>query len=240
MKKAIKIGCIALSIILISALVIIIFFPGLFTYFKVKHDYKSIDATLEKFEYMDVPDDFKYYTKNGVSYAKPDGMEEGDDRLIVLPLKSSVSRNKEILAQTEEYLGEFSVYNEKFSEKEYNEYFKKLNQTAPRDSTERLFYAKTKLKAKDCLHLRGKNMEIFKDLANIKEENVSIETTYTLDIPGYDAYASQINGMGYDGRLWTVHFYPRDDDDTYYSVIINNRNETIVKQVISSIEITEE
>lgn len=240
MKKAIKIGCIALSIILIAALVILIFFPGLFTYFKVKHDYESIDATSEKFEYADVPDDFKYYTKNGVSYAKPDGMEEGDNRLVVLPIKSSISRNKEILEQAGVYTEGTSIYDEEFSEKEYGEYFKKLEQTAPRDSTERLFYIKTKLKAKDCLHLRGKNMEIFRNFADIKEESSKIETTYILNIPEYDAYASQVNGMGYDGNLWTVYIYQHDDDDTYYNVMVKNSNETIVKQVISSIEITEE
>lgn len=55
MKKALKISGIIIGIILVSVLIIFIFFPGLFTYIKVKVKYDNIDRGFTEFKKLKFP-----------------------------------------------------------------------------------------------------------------------------------------------------------------------------------------
>ena len=71
MNRPIKIGAAVLGALLIAALVIFIFFPGLPTYMSVKHKYKEIDRTVPEFVRSDVPDSYEEYTLRGVTFRVP-------------------------------------------------------------------------------------------------------------------------------------------------------------------------
>lgn len=257
MKKAMKIGGVVLGIILVAALVIFIFFPGIFTYFKVKHKYDHIDDSLGKFEYSDVPVTFKDFTVNGVKLKMPYGSErhltdisysDGSkgqiasdiirykDEITILIKKSSFSEMKKLSEQASALL-EISDTEEEFSEDEYRHYFDSVDEPMPRNSTERIWYNKNKLKASDCLRLRGRDMEVFKYLAECKDAAYDAEITYIKDISGCKCYVSQNLLEEYKGNLWSVFIYPENDEDTYYYVMIRGKGDETIKQIISSIEL---
>lgn len=257
MKKALKIGGVVLGIILVAALVIFIFFPGIFTYFKVKHKYSHINDSLSKFESLVVPDAFDGFTLNGIKLKMPYGSErqvndivysDGSkkpiasniirykDKITILIKKSSFSEMRKIHEQTSELLESYDT-EEDFSDDEYKHYFDSIDESMPRNSTERIWYNKNKLKASDCLRLRGKDMEVFKYLAECKDAAYDAEITYIKDIPGCDCYVSQNLLEEYKGNLWSVFIYPENDEDTYYYIMIRGNDEETIKQIISSIEL---
>lgn len=264
MKKAVKISGVILGVIMIIALVIFIFFPGIFTYFKVKHKYSHIDDSLEKFEKLIVPDAFDAFTINGVKLKMPYGSKrqtydltysDGStrpeysniirykDEISVMITQNSISEQKKLLEQAEQSgsldnlkaeLGD--DYWEDFSDDEYKHYFDSVGDTVPRDDGSRVFYTKDKLKASDCLHLRGRDMEIFKYLAECKDDAYEAEKSYILDISNCKAYISQ-DFLFYNGKLWTVFIYPKYNEDIKYFAIIRGDDEEMIKQIISSIEL---
>lgn len=257
MKKAVKISGVILGVILIIALVIFIFFPGIFTYFKVKHKYSHIDDSLGKFEKLIVPDAFDAFTINGVKLKMPYGSKrqtydltytDGStrpeysniirykDEITILTKKSSFSEMKKLSEQASELI-ELSDTEEEFSEDEFRHYFNSVDEPIPQNSTERIWYNKNKLKASDCLRLRGKDMEVFKYLAECKDAAYDAEITYINDIPGCDCYVSQNLLEEFKGNLWSVFIYPENDEDTYYYIMIRGKDEETIKQIISSIEL---
>ena len=67
MKKVLTIGI----AILVAVVIIFIFFPGLPTYFKVKHKYEYISKQISEFETVPAGADFKNFSINGLKLKAP-------------------------------------------------------------------------------------------------------------------------------------------------------------------------
>ncbi len=133
MKKALKIGGIILGIILVSALIIFIFFPGLFTYIKVKSKYNNIDRCITEFKKVEVPDDFKTYTVKGITLSVPDSyvlkdtgssFKNSDEKSVLLIMESDSLETDELMKGYSEDYDTWEYY--KYEEADYKHFLKQL------------------------------------------------------------------------------------------------------------------
>lgn len=251
MKKALKISGIILSVLLIAALVIFIFFPGLPTYIKVKYEYEDINRTITAFEPVYVPDSFEFHTIKDVAFKAPrdyklsvtgNSLSSSDEKSKILITKSDTIEDAQILS---EYYGEdYDIWEYyEYEAADYKKFFKAVDENFPNiydASSDELWYIKDKLTAKDCLKLRGRNMDIFLEFAESKTKAWDMENTWKIKCSNFTAYVSEMLMRGYEDGFWTVTIYPDSSESTYYFVAIKGADEEITKQIISSIELTEE
>ena len=259
MKKPLIIGGTILGFLLISALVIFIFFPGLPTYLKVKHKYKHIDELVPEFEKSEVPSDFVSRSLKGVSFRIPSDWEgksaiEGKEassyvsgeeyRIFVLDTDYKVYADlqdeyKDMLG--DEY-SEDDLYDPwaafKYKEADYRHFYKEIGVDLPQYGLAytMVFNNRDSFTAKDCLKLRGKDKKVFLDLAQTKEEAADMEKMWKTKGSGFTAYIGQEIYAGYDGNLWAVTIFPDDNPNAVYSVDLKCPDETTARQIISSIE----
>lgn len=252
MNKALKIIAAVLGIILAAVLVIYIFFPGLPTYFKVKHDFEYIDTEIGSYKPVSVPDDFKEYSKGGLSIKVPDGFEskETEDMLSlkgetasVLVTVSDSKKSEKIMKDYAESQG--GVYdkweNYKYSEADYREFFKKMKAPFPSAevaSSDILWFNKGGFTAKDCLKLRGKNKDIFLEFAEIKDECWGMEDTWVIEKDGFTIYvcgSKENDTVSYSYRTATV--FPENCGSEYYFIMIRKTDDKTINQIISSIKL---
>ncbi|MCR5600433.1 MAG: hypothetical protein K6G33_06825 [Ruminococcus sp.] len=260
MKKTLTIGGTVLGFLLISALVISVFFPGLPTYLKVKHRYDHIDDLVPEFEKSEVPSDFASHSLKGVSFRIPADWEGSS------PIKGGEASSyksgkeyrifvltadyKELAKLDEEYKNMLSdqydksdLYDPweyyKFKEADYRHFYKTIGVDLPQYglSSTMVFYTRNCLTAKKCLKLRGKDKDVFLDLAQTKEEAVGIEKMWKTKISGFNTYIGQEVSPGYNGNLWVATIFSDNTPDKVYTVTLNCPDETMAKQIISSVEL---
>ena len=260
MKKALTIGGCTIGFLLISALVIFIFFPGLPTYIKVKHDYDHIDELVPEFEKTEVPSDFVSRSLKGVSFSIPSDWEgsspiEGREASTYKSGKEYGifvldTDYKELAKLQEEYKDMLSdQYDEsdlydpweyyKYKEADYRHFYKTIGVDLPQYglSSTMVFYTRDCLTAKNCLKLRGKDKDVFLSLAEDKEKAVGIENMWKTKISGFNAYIGQEIYAGYNGNLWVATIFPDDTPNKVYTVTLNCPDETMARQIISSVEL---
>ena len=240
MKKALKITLISIiALILVSALVIFVFFPGIFTYFKVKKEFPAIENELTEITklYMvkeEVPDDYVEAECDGVTVKGPSyavnnnttGMVpfKEEDNLIVMVMKSEVT--------PAEYGGEYN----KYEKEDYEHFFESLDIDMPENSyDDRCFLYN--LQAKDCLKLRGKDLDVFMELAEAKQIVSKVETPYIYEYNGNKGFICEINSNDTYTYYYNADFFTEENE--YIVTVLSNNIET-VKRIIASIEITEE
>jgi hypothetical protein len=238
MKKALIIGGIALGVLLSAVIVIFIFFPGLLTYLKVKHDYGSLNRHITEFQMAEPSDSFCEYEANGLSYKVPAGWLTENNRSF-----KSTDGHSTFLALKQNLSFELSYdpwESYKYSEEDYRKLFEKLGVEVPEYdlSTRILWLAKDKITAKDCLKLRGKNLKVFRELAEIKNEAWDLENSWVIYGEGFTAYVGQMRSNGYDGNMWTVTVYPDSSKLTKYFVTINTPDKKTARQIISTIKLS--
>ena len=244
MKKPLIIGGIILGFLVAAALVIFIFFPGLPTYFKVNRQYKHINEKPEAFEIVPAGADFKEFTLNGVKLKAPAdcSLKPDDNRL-----KSASGKAELVVHQTnnkeqDEYLDSFQDYDPwdtyKYDQEDYREFFRSIGAEPPQYgfSSKILFYIRDYISAADCIRLRGKNKDIFFELADLKEKAAETENMQKLKGSGFTEYIGRIQYSGYED-IWQLFIFPDSDDLNTYSVAINCSDETMAKQIISSVEL---
>lgn len=249
MKKAMKISGIILGIILIIALVIFIFCPGIFTYIKVKHKYKDIDRTIGKFETVDIPDTFKSYDLDGISLKVPDdykktttsnGLRSSDEKVIIM-----ITRCDKI--KDAEFLQEYGITNNpwehyEYEESDYRSFFKAVDDKYPVNydaSSDILWFIKDRLNAKMCLKLRSTDRKVFLEFADIKENAWATENAWKMSGDGSSAYVSENMSDMYSDSFWTVTIYPDGGGSEYYFAVVKGADEETSKQIISSMRISE-
>ncbi|MCR4795939.1 MAG: hypothetical protein K5898_12390 [Ruminococcus sp.] len=239
MKKALTIGGAVLGFLLISALVIFIFFPGLPTYIKVKHKYKHIDETVAEFEAIS-PAAAKTFTKNGVTIKTPDGWVKKEAGSGII----DPTNNYTMLISHDNYIEDnYSGYDPwqgyKYKEEDYKHFFDsigvKTNQYDLADNM--VWYIRDSFTSKDCLKLRGKDRKVFKELAESKEAAYQEEKMWKIKNDSYTGYVGQFFAYGYTGNMWTFTFFPDGDEVNKYSIMMKCADETVAKQIISSIEL---
>lgn len=251
MKKTLKITGIIIGILLIAALVIFIFFPGLPTYFKVKTEYQHINDTISDFEKVTVPSYFDTYVIKGVKLKVPydysltkteSGLRSSDEKATLYVIESSPTKYTDILDEySDEEYDPWEYYE--YEEDDYRSFFAAVDDTYPDDyhaSSELLWYIKDRLTAETCLKLRGRDMDVFLEFAEIKDGAWEMENVWKISGSNFSGYASENITGDYDVPFWTVNLYPEGSDNNYYFMIIRGADEGIIRQIISSIELTED
>lgn len=235
MKKAMKISGIILGIIIITALVIFIFFPGIFTYKKVKKEYPHIDNTIGTFEGFDVeiPKDFvAYTTKNGVTVMGPEDAWNDSD---IFPFMSDGLNVMVTVVDDKPYGDVFFDEYCKYKKKDYLHFFKKLDIKPPQTSYEYLKMVRN-LTSKNCLRLRGKDKKVFLEYAEFKDASENIESLSYYEKVGIKGFFSEMSYEGskktkYRYALWLFH------NDKQYIVHAFASDKETAMQVLSTVEI---
>lgn len=235
MKKSMKIGGVVLGIILIAALVVFIFFPGIFTYKKVQKKYPHIDNTIGTFEgfNVEIPKNFAAYTtKDGVTVIGPEDARHNSD---LIPFKSD-GLMVMISVSDEEYYGDaFFDENSKYTKKDYLHFFKKLDIKPPQTSYENVKMLHD-LTSKDCLRLRGKDKKVFLEYAEYKEICEKIESLSYYENDGIKGFFSEMSSEGssktkYRYALWLFH------NEKQYIVHAYSDDKETAMQILSSVKI---
>lgn len=239
MKKVLKIGAVILGVLLIGALVIFIFFPGLPTYFKVKKEFPEIENKLTEFTKFDsssaeIPDNYVEASYDGVTLMGPSyalntdttGMVpfKSDDNLLVMIIKSE--------GNTAEYGGEY----DKYEKEDYEHLFESLDIDMPESSYDNRCFLYN-LQAKDCLKLRGKDLDVFMELAQAKQIVSKVETAYLYEDNGNKGFMCDIAVNDNYIYRYNADFFTENNE--YIISVFGNNIETI-NNIISSIEITED
>lgn len=260
MKKPLIFGGTILGFLITAALVIFIFFPGLPTYLKVKYKYDHINETVAEFKKTDIPSDHVSHTLKGVKFRIPSDWEghspiEGteassyasgeDSRIFVLD--TDYKENEERQSEYKELLGdeysEDDLYDPwayfKYKEADYRHFYKEIGVDLPQYGLAytMVFYTRDCLTAKKCLKLRGKDKDVFLDLAEDKEEAVGMEKMWKIKNSEYTAYVVQVLYGDYSGNTWDVNIFPNSNKNEVYTVTLKCPDETTAKQIISSIEL---
>ncbi len=247
MKKFFTVGGIAFGVLLIAALVILIFFPGLPTYFNVKKEFEHIDDTIPRFETVEVPVDYETYTVKGVSFKMPKGAETAGltgskyvygGEVSVMVMESDTYADEQVMKEYDPEYDQWQYYDHE--EKQFRHFFRTISEPYPdraEASNDILWFIKGKLDSKMCLKLRGDDKDIFLELAEDKEEAYEAENTYRINGSGFSGYASESLGTIVADGLWTVNIYPDGGGSKYYFMMITGDNEEMKMQAISSIEL---
>ncbi len=256
MKKALKITLISIiSLIAVSALVIFVFFPGLPTYIKVKFKYDDIDRTITEFEKVYIPESFDAYNIEGVSVKVPFDFEpagtgkqlkSSDGEGVVALIKNDSLETKRLLEKYADSDLDIDTDPWKYYEYEkedYEHYFSTIGEEFPNDynaSSDILWYIKGRLTAKDCLKLRGRDIDVFLELAESKKSSWDMENAWKISGEGFIAYVAENITGDYDENFWTVTIYPESSKTVNYFGIIRGADDNVTKQIISSISLQEE
>ena len=248
MKKALIISGAVLGFLLAAALVIFIFFPGLPTYLKVKHKYDNIDSHVPEFPRTEIPADFMTHTIRGVTFSAPSDWEShsvipgfnssyraADEKSMIMAIRFDQSYYDILYGENIEY-DPWEGYDH--SEEEYRSFFSKIESDLPEKwlNTLMIWLARDGFTAKDCLKLRGTDLDVFEELAEIKENSQNVENSWKTSGEGFSAYIGQVTSYGYDGGIWTYTVIPDDSKDIIV-VTLKCADETTAKQIISSIEL---
>lgn len=261
MRKVLKIGGIILGVILIVAIVIFAFFPGIFDYIKVKREYKDIDRTIGEFETEYIPNTFKAFTINGLKLKAPDdyyqkektalgtsnSLRSSDGDVSILIMKSDSAETAETLKKYAEEFENNPDYDEweyyDYEAADYKSFFRTIGEkypTAYDASSEIMWFIKDKFNAKMCLKLRSMDRKVFLEFAEIKEGMWSTENAWKMNGDGFTAYISEnISDMYSSTTFWTIKLYPDGGGSEYYFSIIKGADEETTKQIISSLKLAD-
>lgn len=263
MKKALKITVAVLGVILVGVLALYLLFPGLPTYFKVKKDFPSIDRRMETLEDMPVPESFKGFEVNGVYLEVPEGAQLGergnsinynDETLVLVTKNDSIEVDKTARELAETY--EDMPYSENpfeyylYEEEDYIHFFDSIDAEYPTiynaKSTMLIWFMRDGFTSKDCLKLRGKDIDVFLEFAEVKEENLKMETTYKVNGDNFTGMFSVFKPDGLSdiggpdmSYLSTFYIYPDDDYSEYYCVMIKSTDTELKKQIASTVRLVD-
>ena len=244
MKKTLIIGGAVLGFLLTAALVICVFFPGLPAFFKVKHQYKHINEKPNAFEIVPARADFKEFTLDGIKLKAPadcslklggSGLKSASGEAELVVLQTNNKEQDETLDSFQDY-DPWDTY--KYEQEDYKVFFRSIGTEPPQYgfSSKILFYIRDYINAADCIRLRGKNKDIFFELADLKEKAMEAEDMQKLKSNNFTEYIGRIQYSGYED-MWHLFIFPDGDDINTYLVTINCADETTAKQIISSIEL---
>ena len=236
MKKAALAACITGGLIAAGAAVYAVF-PGQITYLYVRGRYPNISRTIPQFAVCDVPADYQPYTIHGLTLSVPadfaltktgHGFTDPDGKAAVV-----VSRHDQ--TELAEYSDPWKYYA--CEEADYRRYFEAVGAPFPDDAdarTKLLWYCKDTLMPQDCLNLRGRNLRIFREFAETKNEGWNMESSWVLPMEGGKAFASASeNNPLTAGSYRTLTVYPDDSRCDEIFVMIRTDDAT-ANRIISS------
>jgi hypothetical protein len=227
MKKAMKISGVILGIILIAALVIFIFFPGLFTYISVKRNCPHIDETIGtyKAENPELPDDFVQVRTKGLLISGPaDAVYDNSKSDMIVFKKDSLT-----VMVLQDGSSDFSLEDNA----DHGHFYRSLDVKIPVTTFENMDFIRN-LTAKDCLKLRGADLEIFEEFAAYKDIAYDAETVYYYDNGSISGLFCEIKTSS--KSLYSFVF---DYSGYEYTITVKAENQETAKQIISSVQIAE-
>lgn len=233
MKKVLKISGIILGVLLIFALAVFIICPGLITYFQVKKDCPNINSTIGTFSGFDVeaPADWTSVTIDGVTVRGPeDALYDSD----LIPFKKKGEFT--VMVMVSEKTSE-SFYDEAFpySEADYAHFLKKFDKDIVMDGYEGTKFLH-ELTAKDCLRLRGKDLKIFREMAEMKEILANIETLSYCEYDGLKGFFSDYGEGKSEKYRYALWLFGNEHE---YVIRVHSNDEETVYQCLSTVKIGE-
>ncbi|MDE7137583.1 MAG: hypothetical protein K2O29_03890 [Ruminococcus sp.] len=215
MKKILKITGLIIGIIILVIFVVVILFPALPTYLKVKKNCPHINDIVEVYTDNDisVSKDFETYELKGLYISAPKGTYNKDSEMI--PFKDG--KNFMVMVSQSE-LSDYNFYDvtNKFSKQDYEHFYNKLNGSIPQNTVEDIKFLRN-MTLKDCLKLRGTDIKIFEELAESKE--------YVTDVENVSIYENN----GVSGLLCDVKY---NEEKEYLNLMFNHGNYEYIVTVI--------
>ena len=246
MKKSLIIGGSTAGGLLVLLAAAFVLFPNIPQYINVKKNYEHIDDTVPEFEGAASGDSFKEYCKSGLKMKVPDDWEEGSMLYDLTSDGSSLTINRmdaefyDISMENNEAYDPWEGYSHK--EDEYRALFEKTGVKVPQHGLSSCmpYFIMDGITAKDCLELRGADKEIFREIADIKEEYSDNSAMWKLKSDDCTAYVNRpVYKVADDemvmGDLWSVSIFPRENENDQFLVVLNCEDEVLVKQIINSI-----
>ena len=237
--------------ILLIALIIFLFFPGLPACMSAKHKYKHIDELPAEFEKVEVTG--SKTAIQGLKIFVPDGWrnnesgngmssEDENQSLLVLhaDLKSQEDALKEMFEDPQYAAFAYDPWEAyDHEEYDYRHFFNTLHVELPKYglSSVFIFYIRDSFTAKSAIWLEHTDMEVFKELCEVKENAFESENLWKMQGDGFKAYVGQVNYEDIGKNMWTVTIFPDGDLNDDYNVTIKCDDENTVRQIISSIEL---
>lgn len=235
MRKGLKITAVILGIFVAAAAVILIFFPGLFTYIQVKKDYSGIDKTLENFVGFDTepPADFIQVEKNGVKIKGPENALNDSDTILF-----SIEKRLAVMSMVYEdtFADDEDMDESGFSHDEFVHFYKKLGVDYPENTYDSICFIRN-LTAKDCLKLRSTDKEIFEYLAKIKNDLLATEILSYIELDGLKGFFSEYQNRNNSSYIYGYALWLFDGEKQYIISAYGDTDETL-KQILSSVEIS--
>lgn len=246
MKKILIIGGSIIGGLLALLLAAFIIFPGITGYIDAKKTYKYIDEPMAELEAVSPGDDFKEHSVDGIkikvpgSWSENEGIydltdENGDGSITVMT--RNLKNDEELFSGLIEDYDPWEGYEHE--ESEYRHFFESISEKVPQYglSTYMIFGIRDFVTAKDCLKLRGKDREIFSEIAGIKDEAFESEDMWKFERPGFKAYVGHPKFEGMTGRIWNVNVFTEDDANDYFNVVLVSEDDYTAKQIINTIEL---
>ena len=243
MKKALVIAAAAAGILLAGAAAGYACFPGLPDYIKVRRQYAGFDAGIPDFEKEPVPADFVTYTVRGLQISVPPEYT---------PLDSGHgfrnAEGKTALLHTQQDKKTLSSYIQDYDpcadshcyEAGYRHYFQAVGAPFPTDDdpkTDLMWYCRDVLRSRDVLHLRGRDRDVFWELAAVRDESLGQEETWRFSLPGGSGFVCK---GSLAGSYWTLTLFPEGGGSVYDYVHVREPDDQTVRRIFSSVQLAAE
>ncbi len=248
MKKTLKITGVIIGVVLALLLVLALVFPGIPAYINIKNNCKYINDTAEEYPFYDtaVPEDFAELSDCGITVMAPAGMyrknpdssvrlyldAEGDDNNVVISFSEPVTHDAVDLTGEDERLTKDDLKN-----------YCQKNNTPFIDSQYELLNYTINLSMEDFNIHSLKQSVIFNVFAEMKEIYYPyVSSVYNFRHGDYLGFVEVISDGTNQKKTyqWMISLYGGENYSKEYSFWVSSKDKEMLKQIVASIEITEE
>ncbi|MDE5620071.1 MAG: hypothetical protein K2O29_05960 [Ruminococcus sp.] len=242
MKKSKIIIISVFTVVFVLVLIFLVFFPALPLYFQMKRECPTINRTVEEFDFTgDISEDFKEITSCGIILKVPSDMyrKNPDSSVEIYVCGKEKNYNTVVMFYESSDVSEYNA--SELSYDELKSFCSYINEDVPQSLYE---FQKLNLSLNtDDFNMRDKELaETFLRLAVSKEFLVGQDKCSHV----YSFENNCAEGFIYEYETpknyteYMIEIYREGKYSTEYSVLIRAENPETAKQIIESIEITEE
>ncbi len=242
MKKSKMIVISVFTVVVVLGLILAIFFPALPLYFQMKKKCPSVNRTIEKFDFTEkIPEDFKKIISCGIALEAPSDMyrKNPDSSVEIYVCGEEQNYNTVIMFYEPSDVSEYNA-----SELSYDElkpFCSYINEDVPQSLYE---FQKLGLSLNtDDFNMRDKELaETFLRLAVSKELLAGQDKcshVYSFENNCAEGFIYEYETQKNDTEH-IIEIYRAGKYNTEYSVLVRTENPETAKQILKSIEITEE
>ena len=244
MKKTLTVLAAVLGTLLLLAGAVWIFFPGLPDYLSIRLKTPELDSDLPEFARTAVPESYVTYEIRGVRVSVPAAYTllatghgfrtaDGKTSMLIAELDQQTAAN---------YIPSYDPWeNYLYAEEDYRHYFASVGAPFPSDAEAQstvLWYCRDVLRAKDVLHLRGRDKAVFRELYDVRRDSLSQEQTWKIRVPGATGFVCRSNAADNpSGAYWSLTFFPEGGGSLYKFVYTREPDDETVRCIFSSAEL---